>query len=355
VIKGHNAPVRFVDFSRSESLMATCSDDKTLKIWNLPDCSFQKSLLGHTNWVRTCRFGLDPNLCASGSDDGTVRVWDIERGENIVTYNVGSRDSISQPSVALVDFHPSNYILGASSTDGMVRLYDLRRDKIVQICSPFGQSWNNRASVENGPCGISFHPNGTGLLMSHRDGQSPDTSNVSFWDMRSQRMVYSVQHKEDTKPKNVSSLLPVSFSPDGLSFSSGFSDGTILIWKDNKLISSPSPKGFVSTSGRSEQLTNDDNKVDVPSSALEFIVKDTIIIPSPGPVQESSSSSSQKDDVDVNTRKFLQSCPPDVLIGTLEHIVGQLSMITQTIELIEKRVTNLEEIITKLEGHPSKC
>ena len=95
VLRGHNGPVRCVDFSRhntnenslNESLLITCSDDKTVKVWTLPHKAFRCSLVGHTNWVRTCQFSPDtPNLCASGGDDGTLRLWDVARGENLITY-----------------------------------------------------------------------------------------------------------------------------------------------------------------------------------------------------------------------------------------------------------------------------
>jgi centriolar protein POC1 len=57
VLKGHTAPVRCVDFSPTShvgckndmedvSFLATCSDDKTVKVWNLPDKSFRCSFTG---------------------------------------------------------------------------------------------------------------------------------------------------------------------------------------------------------------------------------------------------------------------------------------------------------------------
>ena len=79
ILRGHTGPVRCVDFSHcvggnndDESSLITCSDDKTVKIWSLPQKAFRCSLLGHTNWVRSCKFSPDsPYICASGGDDGT--------------------------------------------------------------------------------------------------------------------------------------------------------------------------------------------------------------------------------------------------------------------------------------------
>ena len=59
ILRGHSSPVRCLDFSRSSyrncskdqtsSLLLTCSDDKTVKVWELPHKKFKVSLLGHTN------------------------------------------------------------------------------------------------------------------------------------------------------------------------------------------------------------------------------------------------------------------------------------------------------------------
>ena len=41
--------MRAVDFSERESLMMSCTDDKTIKLWSLLQCTFQKSLLRHVD------------------------------------------------------------------------------------------------------------------------------------------------------------------------------------------------------------------------------------------------------------------------------------------------------------------
>lgn len=45
------------------------------------------SFKGHTNWVRCARFSPDGKLIASCSDDKTVKIWDIATNKCIKTFS----------------------------------------------------------------------------------------------------------------------------------------------------------------------------------------------------------------------------------------------------------------------------
>jgi WD40 repeat protein len=78
-LKGHSGHVTSVAFHPSAPLLATGSDDKTVRLWLLsPDNSAATcvaTLEGHFDSVTSVAFHPTAPLLATGSGDKTVRLW----------------------------------------------------------------------------------------------------------------------------------------------------------------------------------------------------------------------------------------------------------------------------------------
>lgn len=71
-------------FSRCGQYIATCSSDRTVKIWEADDegsyDEFQE-LTGHLGWVWDCAFTANSDYLLSVSTDTIIRIWDIQTGD----------------------------------------------------------------------------------------------------------------------------------------------------------------------------------------------------------------------------------------------------------------------------------
>ena len=77
--KEHKQPTWCVKFSPSETTtLMTASDDKTVRLWDLPSQDSTCTFAGHQDYVRSAAFmtGKAANLLVSGSYDQTIKLWD---------------------------------------------------------------------------------------------------------------------------------------------------------------------------------------------------------------------------------------------------------------------------------------
>lgn len=87
VLAGHSDDVEMAAFNSDGNLIATCSRDRTIKVFGL-DGRIKATLQGHEADVISVTWERNSRYLISSSDDGTVRRWNAETGELIETIDL---------------------------------------------------------------------------------------------------------------------------------------------------------------------------------------------------------------------------------------------------------------------------
>jgi WD40 repeat protein len=114
VLAGHEDTVYSVAFAPDGKTLASGSFDESVIIWDLQSHRSFSVLRGHTRCVNSVAFS--GKILASASNDGTLRLWNST--ECVAVLKVG----IAINSVA---FSPNGKMLASGSNDGAVRLWSL--------------------------------------------------------------------------------------------------------------------------------------------------------------------------------------------------------------------------------------
>jgi len=116
-LEGHGDAVWAVAWAKDGSL-ATASADRKIKLWNA-EGKEQATLEGHKDWVSDLAFSPDGNTLASCSHDRTARLWDVK--EKKETASLGPHGSTCW-SVA---FSPDGALLAVGTHGQGVRLWNI--------------------------------------------------------------------------------------------------------------------------------------------------------------------------------------------------------------------------------------
>jgi len=84
-LEGHQADVNAAAFSSDGKLLASASDDQTVRLWDAATGAALQTLY-HSDRATNITFSPNNKRLASATDDGTIMLWDPASGSALQTF-----------------------------------------------------------------------------------------------------------------------------------------------------------------------------------------------------------------------------------------------------------------------------
>uniref|UniRef100_A0A452DW04 Transducin beta like 3 n=1 Tax=Capra hircus TaxID=9925 RepID=A0A452DW04_CAPHI len=125
----HNKDINSVAVAPNDKLLATGSQDRTAKLWALPQCQLLGTFSGHRRGLWCVQFSPMDQVLATASADGTIKLWALQ---DFSCLKVSHPSPHPLPHPAL---HPAHRLSRGTTllgSDGLLKLWTIKNNECVR-------------------------------------------------------------------------------------------------------------------------------------------------------------------------------------------------------------------------------
>ncbi|XP_039211517.1 transducin beta-like protein 3 [Crotalus tigris] len=226
ILPGHSDIVLALDVFRKGRLFASCSKDKTFRIWQMTEdgqVSCVAEGLGHTHQVGTLACSkTKENFLVTASQDRTIKVWLLpkfptisEKENQIVVLQPAKTEVAHDKDINSVAVSPNDKLIATGSQDKTAKLWNCENCVLLGVFS----------GHKRGIWCVQFSPADQVLATSSADGT------VKIWDLQDFSCLKTFEGHD-------ASVLKVIFVSEGGQVLSSGADGLLKLWtiKNNECV-----------------------------------------------------------------------------------------------------------------------
>jgi WD40 repeat protein len=189
LLKGHKSEVVDVTFIPRTSFLVTCSNDRSVRVWNLDTRKQEKPFWGHDSKIWIVAASPDGRWIVSGGETGSIFVWEVKTRKRVPVSFQGHESLVRS-----VVFATDSETFASASFDKTVRVWERGTGKIA--LGPL--------KVGSQAYSVSYSPDGTKLAAGTNE-------HIIIWNTETGEELLKIEQR----------AFRLAFTPDGLRLISG--------------------------------------------------------------------------------------------------------------------------------------